>query len=116
VSALARSNGWRGFDNIGERVEKGHFGYPPERGGWLYRCDGMSRITGCGEEWIVTRRLALIGKKKSGWLVIYGGCFPDEESDDGNGNDLDVVLTFCPSCAAVVTEQMSHTEPTEEKK
>lgn len=104
MSAEARANGWRGFDNIGERVERGGFGFPPERGGWLYRCDGMPTLRGCGEELIVTRRLARVGKKSTGWLVCYGR---DDAGpgDDGKGNDLDVVLTFCPSCAAVVEQQ-----------
>lgn len=95
MTALARSNGWRGFDGIGERVE----------GGWLYRCDGMPTLRGCPEEVVISRRFARVGEKSTGWLVTYGGCFPDEESDDGKGNDLDVVLTFCPRCTAVVKEQ-----------
>ena len=95
MTALARRNGWRGFDNIGERIE----------GGWLYRCDGMPTLMGCGAEVVVSRRLTRVGKKSTGWLVTYGKCFPDETADDTHGNDLDVVLTFCPSCAAAVHEQ-----------
>lgn len=86
MSALARANGWKGFGGIGERVEKG----------WLYRCDGMPTMQGCWRELVVTRRFARIGKKAgSGWLVCYGRDFDGTE-------DTDVVLTFCPSCAAVV--------------
>lgn len=87
MSTPARQNGWRGFDGIGEKAE----------GGWLYRCDGMPSMFGCGEQKTVTRRLARVGTKASGWLVTYG--------EDENGEDRDVVLTFCPSCAAVVKEQ-----------
>ena len=107
VSAGARANGWHGFDNIGERVDKGEFGNPPARGGWLYRCDGMPRQMGCGAELITTRRLARVGVKSSGWLVTYGlepkpgmpGRFDDPSQWE---EDHDIVLTFCPSCAAVV--------------
>jgi hypothetical protein len=95
MSGEARRNGWRGFDGIGEKVE----------GGWLYRCDGMPSLRGCGGEIVVTSRYARVGTKSTGWLVTYGKCFPDEQADDKHGNDLDVVLTFCPSCAAVVAEQ-----------
>lgn len=94
MTVLARRNGWRGFD-IGERVD----------GGWLYLCQGMPRLMGCGEEWIVTRRVTRVGEKPSGWLVTYGRCDPGEPGDDGKGNDTDVVLTFCPSCAAHVKRQ-----------
>lgn len=97
MSEEARRNGWRGFEGIGERVERGGFGHPPSRGGWLYRCDGMPTMRGCPEELIVTRRLARVGLKSTGWLVCYGR--------DEDGDDLDVVLTFCPSCAAIVREQ-----------
>lgn len=89
MTALAKRNGWRGFDGIGERVD----------GGYEYRCDGMPRLMGCGETVTVPRRWAKVGTKKSGWLVCYGECFPDETADDDQGHDLDVVLTFCPSCA-----------------
>lgn len=98
MSALARENGWRGFDGIGEKVER----VPPAGSrvsGWLYRCDGMPTMRGCHMELIVTRRLSRVGKKAaSGWLVTYGLDF------DGTP-DKDVVLTFCPSCAAVVESQ-----------
>lgn len=107
MTALARINGWRGFDGIGERVKRGEFGNSPARGGWLYRCDGMPRMSGCGEELVVTRRLSKVGLKSTGWLVMYGGCFPDEKADDDQGNDLDVVLTYCPSCTVVVRQQLS---------
>lgn len=95
MSAEARRNGWRGFDGIGEKVD----------GGWLYRCDGMPTMRGCGDEAIVPRRFKRVGEKSTGWLVTYGRDDPDEPGDDGKGNDLDVVLTFCPDCAAVVKEQ-----------
>lgn len=85
MSAEARANGWRGFDGIGQRTEGGH----------LYLCDGMPSQFGCGAELVVTRQLARVGKKSSGWLVCYG-------LDDDNTDDKDVVLTFCPRCAAVV--------------
>jgi hypothetical protein len=63
VSALARKNGWTGFENIGRRVD----------GGYLYVCDGMPTLMGCGGELIVTRPLARVGKKKgSGWMVCFG--------------------------------------------
>lgn len=110
MSAEARANGWRGFDGIGEKVERGGYGHPPARGGWLYRCDGMPRPMGCGAEYIVTRRLARVGTKSTGWLVCYGrepkpgtpGEFADPTQWE---DDPDVVLTFCPSCAAIVKEQ-----------
>ena len=88
MSALARENGWRGFDGIGERTE----------GGYEYRCDGMPSPMGCGASVVVTRRFTRPGVKKSRWLVCYG------LEDDGEP-DLDVVLTFCPRCAAVVMTQ-----------
>lgn len=123
MSEEARRNGWHGFDNIGEKVERGGFGHGPERGGWLYRCDGMPTLRGCPAEWIVTRRLTRVGTKSTGWLVTYGKCFPDETADDNHGNDLDVVLTFCPECAAVVRAQDAATPagpstqaPTDERK
>lgn len=103
------SNGWHGFDSIGERVERGGFGHPPKISGWLYRCDGMPTLRGCGEELIVSRRLARVGKKKSGWLVCYGlePNTPSAPISDRSQwrEDHDVVLTFCPSCAEVVEGQ-----------
>lgn len=112
TTIVAADDGWHGFDGIGEKVEKGSFGYGPKRGGWLYRCDGMPTLLGCGAEVIVPRRWSRVGKKKgSGWLAVYGlepkpgaeGWFDRPEDWQ---EDHDVVLTFCPSCAAVVTEQM----------
>lgn len=103
MSALARANGWRGFDGIGEKVERGEFGHGPQRGGWLYRCDGMPTLMGCGAEVVVTRRLVRVGKKSTGWLVCYG--LDEGPGDDGKGHDLDVVLTFCPRCAAYVEQE-----------
>lgn len=95
MTAQARANGWDGFNNIGERVD----------GGWEYRCDGMPSLMGCGNTVTVTRKLTRTGTKKTGWLVTYGLCGDDEQADDQHGHDLDVVLTFCPSCAHVVREQ-----------
>lgn len=109
MSALARRNGWRGFDGIGEKVERGEFGHGPQRGGWQYYCDGMPGPMGCGESIVVPRRWARVGAKSTGWLVIYGleAIDPKKPYDDlGNlYEDHDVVLTYCPSCAAVVREQ-----------
>lgn len=85
MSEMARANGWRGFEGIGERV----------KGGYEYRCDGMPSLAGCGEDVTVPRSWTRTGVKKSRWLVCYG------LEDDGTA-DLDVVLTFCPKCAAVV--------------
>lgn len=90
MSELARKNGWHGFDSIGKKVP----------GGVEYYCDGMPALFGCGESMTITRKLARVGAKKSGWLVMYGR---DEDGTD----DIDVVLTFCPDCAAVVRAQMS---------
>lgn len=107
MTALARSNGWRGFDGIGEKVER-VMGVKGSKSGWLYRCDGMPTLRGCGAEVVVSRRFVRVGEKSTGWLVTYGSCDPGDPSDpadDKHGNDLDVVLTFCPSCAAVVKEQ-----------
>lgn len=103
VTALARSNGWRGFDGIGTKVER-VMGVKDSKGGWWYQCDGMPTMRGCGSEIVVPRRFDRVGTKSTGWLVTYGRCLPDEEADDKDGNDLDVVLTFCPSCAAHVRE------------
>jgi hypothetical protein len=92
----AYENGWRGFDTAGsvERVE----------GGWSYSCDGMPHPMGCGDTVTVTRKWARVGTKKSGWFVCYG--------DDGEGNiEADVVLAFCPSCAAVVRGQGLRSSP-----
>lgn len=90
MSELARANGWRGFDGIGAKVP----------GGYQYDCDGMPTMMGCGESIVITRKLARTGLKKSGWLVCYG-------TDDDGSDDLDVVLTFGPSCAAVVAAHAS---------
>jgi hypothetical protein len=103
MSAEARRNGWRGFDGIGKKVERGGFGHPPLTSGWEYDCDGMPTLMGCGAHVIVTRRFARVGVKKTGWLVCYGR--DEGPGDDGKGNDLDVVLAFCPSCRAVVERQ-----------
>lgn len=112
MSAEARANGWTGFDDIGERVERGGFGHEPKTSGWLYRCDGMPRLMGCGAEVVVTRRWTRVGVKKSGWLVCYGlePNTPDAPLTDRSQlhEDHDVVLTFCPDCAAVVNQQMEN--------
>ena len=107
MSALARANGWRGFDGIGERVDKGEFGHGPTRGGWRYCCDGMPTMRGCGQEVTVSRRFSRVGKKSTGWLVCYGQDF------DGT-LDTDVVLTFCPSCAATLSGGVPEDEPATE--
>lgn len=101
MSETARANGWRGFDGIGEKVERA-MGVRESKSGWLYFCDGMPTQRGCGEEIVVPRRFARVGEKRTGWLVTYGQGDPDDPGDDGKGNDLDVVLTFCPSCARTV--------------
>lgn len=88
MSALARENGWRGFDGIGDRVP----------GGYEYRCDGMPSPFGCHESVVVTRRLTRPGIKRTRWLVCYG-------LDDDGTPDHDVVLTFCPACAVIVATQ-----------
>lgn len=98
MSGEARANGWRGFENAGavQRVD----------GGYEYVCDGLPSPMGCGARVVVTRKWTAIGKKKSGWLVCYGLAGPDDMPfDQMIEPDLDVVLTFCPSCAAVVKEQ-----------
>jgi len=97
MTTLARRNGWTGFDGLAEKVG----------GGWEYRCDGVPSLMGCGAAVTVTRRWSRVGVKKFGWLACYGSCFPDEKADDDQGHDLDVVLTFCPSCAEVVRQQES---------
>lgn len=100
MSELARANGWRGFEGIGE----------PTAGGYEYMCDGMPSPMGCGASVVVTRKFARIGVKKTGWYVCYG------MEDDGEP-DVDVVLTFCPRCAAVVQAQERRilSTPTEPK-
>lgn len=96
MSALAQRSGWRGFPGIGERVP----------GGWQYTCDGMPTLMGCGAQVTVPRRWSTVGvKRASGWLVCYGLDDPGAPGDDGKGHDLDVVLTYCPRCRAVVEEQ-----------
>lgn len=102
MTTLARRNGWRGFDNLAERVD----------GGWEYRCDGYNppgrSWPYCGALVTVPRRWTKVGPKRaSGWLVCYGR--DEGAGDDGKGNDVDVVLTFCPSCAVVVREQDART-------
>lgn len=92
MSALARANGWRGFDGIGERVP----------GGYEYQCDGMPTLMGCPQSITITRRWTTVGAKKSRWLVCYGL--------DDDGPDTDVVLTFCPTCAAVVNAHQQRDE------
>lgn len=98
MSDLARANGWRGFDSIGLRVH----------GGYQYDCAGMPTLMGCGAQVTVPRKWIRVGVKKSGWLVCYG-LEPDSYDaplDDPSRlvEDHDVVLTFCPRCAAVVKE------------
>ncbi len=95
MSALARANGWRGFDGLGERV----------KGGTAYCCDGEAHAMGCGDYVTVSRPWTKVGMKSSGWLVTYGRCDDGDPGDDGKGNDTDVVLTFCPACAAVIRAQ-----------
>lgn len=104
MTVAARASGWRGFDGIGTQVDR-VMGIPGSKAGWEYRCDGMPSLVGCHEYTVVSTRFTRVGEKSTGWLVTYGKCFPDESADDRDGNDLDVVLTFCPSCAAVVKEQ-----------
>lgn len=109
MSSLARQNGWRGFDGIGEKVERAGFGHEPKISGWLYKCDGMPTLMGCGSQVIVTRRWTRVGTKKSGWLVCYGlePNTPDAPVDDPTQwhEDEDVVLAFCDSCAEIVKQQ-----------
>jgi len=71
---------------------------PKVPGGWLYRCDGMPTMRGCGEETIVSRKYLRTGLKSTGWLVCNG------QNDDGS-DDLEVALVFCPSCTLIVLEQ-----------
>lgn len=110
MSALARANGWRGFDGVGDRVVRDpQWDGPDVVTGWRYRCDGLPTLFGCGNEVVVRRRWTTVGPKKDGWLVCYG-LEPktlDTRFDDPNGwmDDEDVVLTFCPRCAAVVKKQ-----------
>jgi hypothetical protein len=103
MTAIARANGWHGFDSIGEKVP----------GGTRYLCDGMPHLMGCSQETTIRRPWSKVGIKGLGWLVMYGSCFPDERADDDAGNDFDVVLVFCPSCAAVVREQQAATNTPE---
>ena len=99
MSEQARRNGWKGFD-VAERVH----------GGYRYICDGMPSMMGCGVDVIVPRKWTRTGEKKSGWLVVYGlepkpgtpGRFDNPEEWE---EDHDVVLTFCPRCAAIVRDQ-----------
>jgi len=87
---------WNGFKGVGEKTD----------GGWLYRCDGMPTVMGCGAQVTITVPYARVGKKSTGWLVTYGLADPESTTNaDSKGNDLDVVLVFCPSCAKVVEEQ-----------
>jgi hypothetical protein len=85
-----------GFQGIGEKVH----------GGWLYHCDGMPSMLGCGRTTIVPRRFNRVGRKKTGWLVCYG-LEPNTphsrfDSPEEWHEDHDIVLTFCPECAEVV--------------
>ena len=110
MSALARQNGWRGFDDLGQRVERGGFGHEPKTGGWMYSCDGMPWITGCGQTVIVPRRWTRVGIKKSGWMVCYGleskpGTRGELDDPSQWEEDHDIVLTFCPRCAVIVKQQ-----------
>lgn len=108
MSAEARANGWRGFEGIGERVERVP-GIRESKGGWEYKCDGMPTLMGCGQSIVVSRRFARVGLKSTGWLVCYGlePKTPDTKFDDPDGfeEDKDVVLTFCPECTKVVQSQ-----------
>ncbi len=88
MSAEARANGWRGFTDLGRRAP----------GGYAYGCDGMPTLSGCGEELVTRRPLARVGTKGTGWYVCFG-------TDAKGTEDRDVVLTFCPRCAAIVKAQ-----------
>lgn len=104
MSATPRRNGWRGLDGIGERVHH-EFGQKGN-GGWMFRCDGMPTQMGCGSQITVPRRWSTVGKKKSGWVVMYG-LEPNTSTSDMADpsqchDDHDVVLCFCPTCAAHV--------------
>ena len=90
MSERAYANGWRGFNGLGERV----------KGGYEYRCDGMPTLMGCGESVTVPREWTTIGIKKSRWMVCYG--LLDVDGQEDMDEDMDVVLTFCPKCAAIV--------------
>ena len=65
MTALARENGWRGFDGIGEKVERVP-GVKDSASGWMYRCDGMPTRMGCGGEIVVPRRFVKTGLKSTG--------------------------------------------------
>lgn len=62
------------------------------------QCDGMPTMMGCGQSITNSVPYKLPGKKKSGWLVIWG------INDDGT-EDKEMLLTFCPRCAVIVEEQ-----------
>jgi hypothetical protein len=98
MSAEARRNGWNGFD-VAQRVH----------GGYQYDCDGMPTMMGCGAQITVPRKWSRVGLKKSGWFVCFGlDSIDDSKPIDDPTNqveDHDVVLTFCPSCTAVVRQQ-----------
>jgi hypothetical protein len=98
MSLIARENGWRGFDGIGDKTA----------GGYEYGCDGMPTLMGCGESVIVTRRWTRVGVKKTRWFVCYG------LGEDGEPA-LDVVLAFCPRCAGIVATQTPGIGPGSER-
>lgn len=77
MSAEARENGWRGFDGIGQR----------EKGGYLYRCDGMPTQVGCGSEIVV--------RERGPWAFVTGGSTPVVVAAV-DGNDPPTVDVACP--------------------
>lgn len=79
MSALARRNGWRGFDGIGEKFDRGT----------EYRCEGAGFGADCEGTTFRTKPWTTVGKKRGGWVVLYG-------ANDDSTDDHDVVLVLCP--------------------
>lgn len=65
---------------------------------WTTLCDGMPRLTGCGNEIETSVPYKRPGLKSSGWLITYG--------HDGYKDDKTFLCAFCPECAVIVQQQM----------
>lgn len=67
-----------------------------------YQCDGMPRMSGCGNETTISVPYVREGRKKSGWLVTHA-------TEDLKGTPTVPIhlLFFCPSCADIVERQIA---------
>ena len=89
----------RGFLKVATYVE--HDPTTPTSGHrWRYSCHACPATT------LVANRWSSTGRKRNGWLVMFGIDDPVDESIDRS-----IVLTFCPACAVQVVGTLSNGAP-----